>query len=318
MLDETIANIAEVALTKLPKCLLVKFRDATWVISDDLGGAGALPVYPKTGYWDRAPGASVRRVGFPLVPSLGGTAHSFTGTTLKSAILDLLHPTRTPRFDDVPNSYVGMSRVRDAATLLLAQPLAPCLFRMGPQPGPTLLLQCLEGKLTKAELEKAWARAEGGSAQKRVVRRLADLCLPCGACLKEKPIDAYTVVPPPGTSGQWFPAWTLVEAEAWRRCKTCSVQQHAPTATQLKPTDTLTCYKCGKDQPRTHYDKSTIDSLQTADSLLRAVCLICDPSSLRTQMEGGDATYQCGRCERNLPARAFDLAGFNIRKIGVV
>ena len=66
----------------------------------------------------------------------------------------------------MPKSYVGMSRVRDAATLLLAQPLAPCPFRMGTQPGPTLLLQCLEGKLTKAELEKAWARAEGGECAK--------------------------------------------------------------------------------------------------------------------------------------------------------
>lgn len=42
----------------------------------------------------------------------------------------------------------------------------------------------------------------------------------------------------------------------------------------------------------------------------RAVCLICDPSSLRTQMEGGDVTYQCGKCERKLPARTFDLVCF--------
>lgn len=40
-------------------------------------------------YWERGPGASVKRWGFPLVPNLGGTAHSFTGSALNAAIPDL-------------------------------------------------------------------------------------------------------------------------------------------------------------------------------------------------------------------------------------
>ena len=136
---------AEVALRELPLHLFIRIDDATWMCVAELG-VGVLAVKAASRYWERAPGASVKRTGFPIVPNFSGAEHSYTGATLDAAIVDLLDQGRTSRRQEVPQSYVGISRVREAGRLLLAQAFAPCLFRMGPQPGPHLLLQWLSGK----------------------------------------------------------------------------------------------------------------------------------------------------------------------------
>ena len=313
--DEDLGAAAEVALTKLPACLFVRFPGAEWTIDEKLG-VGVLPVYQKTCYWDRAPGASVRRTGFPIVPNLGGTAHSFTGTTLKSAILDLLDPTRTPRFDDVPKSYVGISRIRNILHLLLAQPLAPCLFRMGPQPGPSLLLRWLEGNMSEDELEQEWKRASSDTERKKTIRRLADVKLPCAVCSKEKTVAEYAVEPPPGASGQWYPAWTLIEAGAWRRCKACSdVTAQRSAQRRLMPQD-LVCFTCGMTKPCSNFDNQSVIALHEADQVFRAICLVCDPSTLRTELRDGEEAYACARCNERLPASAFDITWFKKHQKG--
>jgi hypothetical protein len=272
---------------------------------------------PKTAPWERGPGASVWRTGYQLVPNLGGTAHSFTGSTLDAGIVDLLDRSRTPRFDDVPRSYVAISRVRDASNLLLAQPLPPCLFRMGPQPGPFILLQRLKGELPDGGVEKAWVELDSDAVKRKCIRRLADLRLPCGSCKRDHPVDGFTVAPPAGTSGRWYPALTLVQMGAWRRCKACSVQ--APTSpvsrigapTKLGPNDDMQCYKCNAMRPRKKFDRTAVDALQVSGMAWRAVCLICDPSTLRTELDtGDDVMYLCVRCSQTKPADAFDLTWF--------
>lgn len=51
--------------------------------------------------------ASVRRVGFPLLPNFGGTFHSFTGTTLNAAVVDLLPLTKLVDAKQGPPAYLG-------------------------------------------------------------------------------------------------------------------------------------------------------------------------------------------------------------------
>ena len=294
-LDEPTGDAAEVVLSKLPRCIFVRIKDATWTLDESLG-VGVLPVKPRAAYWARAPGASVKRTGFPIVPNLGGTAHSYTGSTLSSAIVDLLDPSRTPRFDDVPRSYVAISRVCDAGNLLLAQQLAPCLFRMGAQPGPTLLLQWLEGAMSREELQAVWEASDTDAARQKQVRRLGELRLPCALCRKERKVEEYSNAPPAGTCGRWYPALTLVQAGAWRKCGACCAKGSVEVTPPVKAMDTLACYKCGKTKPRTEYDKGTVDALNESGALWRAVCVVCDPSTLRTQITGDGATFSCIGC----------------------
>jgi hypothetical protein len=94
--DSSVGTGAEVASTALPRVIYVRVKGATWTLDERLG-EGVLPVRPKTAAWERGPGASVRRTGYQLVPNLGGTAHSFTGSTLDAGIVDL------------PRSYVAIS-----------------------------------------------------------------------------------------------------------------------------------------------------------------------------------------------------------------
>ena len=119
-------------------------------------------------------------VGYPLVPSFSGTAHSFTGATLNRAIDDCLQLTNTPTRDDMTKSYVCLSRVRQAQDLLLAQPFSPALFRQGAIVGAQLLLQTLCGVLPEAQLRDEWARMDSDYSQ--VQRSFKSLKWTCGEC----------------------------------------------------------------------------------------------------------------------------------------
>ena len=139
------------------------------------------------------------------------------------------------------------------------------------------------------------------------MRRLAEITLPCAVCLKEKGVDGYHVEPPPGTSGRWHPAWTLVEGGAWRRYKVCAGSKDAQVLAKLGMSDTLVCYECGKMKPRSNYDMKTLETLYAACTPWRAVCLLCDPALLRTQPAGEDKTFLCVRCKSLKPASAFEV-----------
>jgi hypothetical protein len=141
-------RVPEVVLIDLPLELYVRLIQ----VGDETGLREVLAIKPQTAQWERGPGAAVRRHGFPLVPNFGGTAHSFTGATLPAAIVDLLRADTTPSRQSVPTSYVAVSRCKDATSILLAQPFAPYLFRLGPQAGPHLLLQWILRKLTAEDL----------------------------------------------------------------------------------------------------------------------------------------------------------------------
>ena len=121
---------AEIVLSRVPEALLVTIRR-----DPDTPPIDAV-VKPVTKIWQRDSEASVRRYGFPLLPNFGGTFHSYTGTTLDAAVVDLLPLTKTARGDDVPAAYVGLSRVRNVDDLIIAQAFNPLLFQQGPMIGP--------------------------------------------------------------------------------------------------------------------------------------------------------------------------------------
>ena len=113
---------------------------------------------------------------------------------------------------------MGISRVRKADNLLLAQAFAPCLFRMGPQAGPHLLLQWLQGRLRRDALRGEWERLHGESADKKLIKRIDDLRLPCACCKQDLPVPKFPHAVLAGVVGHWHPALVLLENGAGRKC----------------------------------------------------------------------------------------------------
>ena len=118
---------------------------------------------------DVAGNVKVRRYGFPAVPDSGGTAHAYCGSALGACLGDLLPWSHKPRRDDALRAYIIKSRVRDASKLLLARPYSPHLFRQGVLPGPHLLMEVLQKKMTPKDAQKAWKEDEKKQA-KQVTR----------------------------------------------------------------------------------------------------------------------------------------------------
>ena len=71
---------------------------------------------------------------------------------MKSSILDLGDVGARPSLDAAMRGYIGLSRVRAAHNLLLAQPFSPLLFSQGPQPFPSALMEVLRGNVVCAEV----------------------------------------------------------------------------------------------------------------------------------------------------------------------
>ena len=104
-------------LRKRPSQLLVYVETAMPKMSNEHGEkVYKLPV--KARVWARDPSgnAKVRRLGFPIVPGFGGTAHAFCGDTLDAAIDDLLPWHRKPQREDALRAYIIESRVCKVAT----------------------------------------------------------------------------------------------------------------------------------------------------------------------------------------------------------
>ena len=143
----------ERVLSHQPLCIYVKVNNAKWTIDDRLG-QGVFPLRPRRVVWsrDKAENASVSRRGFTMVADFSGTAHSYQGATLAAAIADCLEYFAKPRLVDMLTSYVTMSRVRLADTLLLIQTYAPSMFQRGPPPGPHVLMEFLRGHLNEGDL----------------------------------------------------------------------------------------------------------------------------------------------------------------------
>ena len=139
----------EIVLTMLPKILFLQMETPLKKPYPGLPSTlpeNCFPMRPVNVWWilDAAENIDVQRRGFPIVPNFSTTIHSATGRTLDTAIVDLGNMVSKASFDFAMRGYIALSRVRKAHDLLLAQAFNPALFRQGPQPFPTLLLQVLK------------------------------------------------------------------------------------------------------------------------------------------------------------------------------
>ena len=116
-----------------------------------------VPQPPTTTEWylDKAQAIQIKRRGFALAPDFSSTIHSATGRTLTSCVPDLGAIEETPNAQKAMEGYIALSRTTDVEGVILAQPFAPTLFKQGPAPYPTLLLQVLKGQVSQLELEKS-------------------------------------------------------------------------------------------------------------------------------------------------------------------
>ena len=83
-------------------------------------------------------------------------------------------------------AYIIVSRIKEAESMLIAQPYSPHLFRQGMLPGPELLLDVLTKKLKKTEdVVKAWKEVDGQAAKEKEERVdwLTSMALPCRICM---------------------------------------------------------------------------------------------------------------------------------------
>ena len=157
---------------------------------------------PQVRVWsrDRERNATVRRVGFPVVPEFGGTAHAYCGTTLESCLGDLLAWHKKPRRDDMLRGYIIKSRVKEWDKILLVQPYSPRLFAQGELPGPSLLMKVLRHEMTTEAARKAWKEQEDSETATGGQEWPQELPLPCRACTDRnggvevrKPLRAFTI-----------------------------------------------------------------------------------------------------------------------------
>ena len=88
----------------------------------------------------------------------------------------------------MPPQYVGLSRVRRADDLVLAQAFNPHLFRQGPQIGPDVLTRVLGGDLKSSDAAAEWSRLD--KAARARGRNSTIMDLPCALCCKNVPQDS--------------------------------------------------------------------------------------------------------------------------------
>ena len=96
----------------------------------------------------------IHRTGFLLVPDFASTIHAITGQELDHEILDLKSFSESVSEEQQMMAYIGLSRVKRADGLLLADPFSPCLFQQGKVIGPTVLMHCLRGRIPEKALKE--------------------------------------------------------------------------------------------------------------------------------------------------------------------
>ena len=96
-------------------------------------------------------GSQVCRSGFTLVPDYASTGFMMQGETLLAEIAECGDIFSVPGMTEILNTYVILSRVKRADSLLLLRAFSPNLFRFGSPPGLACLIKHLQRRLGKAD-----------------------------------------------------------------------------------------------------------------------------------------------------------------------
>ena len=94
---------------------------------------------------------------------------------MKSNILDLGDVGARPSLDAAMRGYIGLSRVRAAHNLLVAQPFSPLLFSQGPQPFPSALMEVLRGNVLCAEASAKMKEAHDIKKNIKLLKKLTKI-----------------------------------------------------------------------------------------------------------------------------------------------
>eukprot|EP00973_Karenia_brevis_P077123 10711235-Karenia_brevis.AAC.1 len=84
---------------------------------------------------------TIHTVGFAISPYFSSAIDSITGRAVDKAIVDLQQWEASTRYSTAMKAYIALSRVRKANDIFIADIISPTLFRCGPHPWPTTLLQ---------------------------------------------------------------------------------------------------------------------------------------------------------------------------------
>ena len=236
------ADVSELVLQRRPLKLYIEVPSANAKLAKTNGKKiFVLSMCMKRWSLDRDNKVPVKRYGFPIVPDFGGTAHAYCGDTLRACLGDLMKWYLVPSLEQALRAYIIKSRIRDADNLLLAQPYSPMLLRQGVQPGPQLLLETLQKKITPKEARAKWEDFE--AAQKEEEKTGSHwqdrLRLPCRRCSDKgqvevlKPLKAF---PMPGVTQP---------EEIWRSC--------------ISEGQDLNCFDCRRQLWRLKREKGTAD-----------------------------------------------------------
>ena len=266
----------EVILKSLPNTLLLKMLTP---LKKPYPGLPEdwFPMKPVTTYWtlDPAENIDIARRGYPLVPNFSSTIHAATGRTMSSAIPDLGDIGALPSFAAAMRGYIGLSRVTAAHKLLLAQPFNPLLFRQGPQPYPTLLMDVLNGVVSPGQITEECRKA---AERSRKMLQYKDQVWLCGECGEMKKTNAFVVV----RGGDEFTAdiWTyVIKCGKKRTCMNCRSTQLCNVCRENKTDSDFTAFRWKHADARKH------------------VCRNC--------CEGREETYSCDVCGERHGADGF-------------
>ena len=145
----------EVTLTELP-LVLVLFMETTMLKKHPDYPEQHFPLTPVTTYWmlggsTGSEAVEIRRRGFGMVPNFATTIDGAVGRTIDKAVAAVGDWTEVASATKAMKGYIGLSRVRCAGDILLAEPFSPCLFTQGKQPWPTFLLSVQKGNVAVDE-----------------------------------------------------------------------------------------------------------------------------------------------------------------------
>jgi len=128
----------EVILTQLP-LVIVLYMETPMIKNHPDYPANHFPLKPVTTYWQLGArfgeeAVEIRRRGYGMVPNFSTTIDGATGRTIDKAIAALGSWYEVATFTRAMKGYIGLSRVRCAEDIHLAEAFSPCLFTQGEQP----------------------------------------------------------------------------------------------------------------------------------------------------------------------------------------
>ena len=294
----------EVVLKRRPAKLLLEVPTGTKLMPViDGKRIFTLKVQSKPWALDKAGAVKIRRFGFPLVPDFGGTAHAYCGTTMDAALGDLLPWAHKPRLDEMLRAYIIKSRIRNAEDIMIARPYSPHLFRQGLLPGPALLLDVLEKKITSEEAKAAWKKHQTVQKDKARVegKWLTAQELPCRLCTEHNggeevwhPITAF--------SAAWKEDELFTNVLRKGQDLVCFKCKHHYLKWEQRNDLVISCDCCGKVQARMKYDDAAKQLWETF-SEKPIYCLSCQ--GRKVGRVASKLLFCHGECQRNLPEYQF-------------